>query len=128
MYPADTDDVNRSHGPLAAKINVLNGVPQMNQYATVEEMQHLTSGEVTQLSKGHSELTMAHVDCNTGPLLWHTPAASRCLIMSFNTSSGPRQCVTSPSLPLKQETRSGRFALMNPTAIDRWSRRSGRWR
>jgi phospholipase C len=70
MYPADTDDVNHSHAPLAAKMNVVNGVPQMNQYVTVEEMQHLTNGEVTQLSKGYGELTMAHVDCNTIPLLW----------------------------------------------------------
>ena len=92
MYPADTDDVNHSHAPIVQKMDIVNGVAKMDQFATAEENQKLQSGQITQYSKGLGQLTMAHVDCNTIPILWQY--ASR-----FTLYDHVFQYFTGPSTP-----------------------------
>ncbi len=71
QYAADTDDVDHSHYRLISKIDVTGAGPQMDQYALVEEQKHYTSGPPTLQAKQYGELTMAHEDCDTIPLLWN---------------------------------------------------------
>ncbi len=89
MYPADTDDVNHSHAPLTAKMDIVNSVPKMDQFANIEELQHLTNGEITQKSKGYGELTMAHVDCNTIPFMWQYASRFTMFDHIFQYFTGP---------------------------------------
>jgi phospholipase C len=89
MYPADTDDVNHSHAPIVAKMDFSAGKPKMDMYAIVEEQQHLTGGEITQKAVGYGQLTMAHVDCNTIPLLWQYASRFALFDHIFQYFTGP---------------------------------------
>lgn len=75
VYPADTDSVNHSHVAYQTKIDVQGGVTRNDGYATTEEGVTLTNGvpnrTPTQAQKQMGELVMAHVDCNTAPVLWN---------------------------------------------------------
>jgi phospholipase C len=72
QYAADTDDVDHSHYRLIAKMDVTSNGPQMDKYALVEEQKHFTAGQMPSLeAKQYGELTMAHEDCDTIPLLWN---------------------------------------------------------
>jgi len=71
QYAADTDDVDHSHGGIVAKMDIVDGVPQMDRFAMVEEREHApASGDPTIAAKQFGELTMAHEDCDTVPFLW----------------------------------------------------------
>lgn len=89
MYPADTDDVNHSHGPIVQKMDIVNGVAKMDQFATVEEMNKEQSGMITQYSKGYGQLTMAHVDCNTVPISWQYASRFALYDHMFQYFTGP---------------------------------------
>jgi len=70
-YAADTDDVGHSHSAILSKMDVQNGVPHMDMYAMTEELDNYTPPAYPPLfAKQAGELTMAHEDCDTIPLLW----------------------------------------------------------
>lgn len=70
-YAADTDDVDHGHSAILGKMDVVNGVPKMDNYANYEELDNYTPPAFPPLyAKQAGELTMAHVDCDTIPLLW----------------------------------------------------------
>ncbi|HLI76353.1 MAG TPA: alkaline phosphatase family protein, partial [Acidobacteriaceae bacterium] len=76
LYPADTDSVNHSHTGYLQKIDFVNGVTKNDQYALTEEgltlnAQGQPSGTPSLKAKQMGELVMAHVDCNTAPVLWN---------------------------------------------------------
>jgi phospholipase C len=72
QYAADTDDVDHSHYRLISKMDVTSAGPQMDQFAMVEEQKHVVPGQLPSLqAKQYGELTMAHEDCDTIPLLWN---------------------------------------------------------
>ena len=75
LYPADTDSVNHSHVAYEAKIDLQNGVTKNDGYAITEEGVKLVNGipshTPTLAQKQMGELVMAHVDCNTAPVLWN---------------------------------------------------------
>jgi phospholipase C len=72
-YAADTDDVDHSHPRLISKIDVTGAGPQMDRYALTEEEKYIPPGTTlpTLQAKQYGELTMAHEDCDTVPLLWN---------------------------------------------------------
>ena len=75
IYPQDTDSVNHSHAAYETKIDVQNGITKNDGYAITEEGVTLTNGVPNRVptlaQKQMGELVMAHVDCNTAPVLWN---------------------------------------------------------
>ncbi|MBU6410821.1 MAG: phosphoesterase, partial [Verrucomicrobia bacterium] len=70
-YAADTEDIDHSHPRIDAKMDITNGVPQMDKFALVEERKYWTSGPDPSLkAKQMGELAMAYEDGNTIPFLW----------------------------------------------------------
>jgi len=70
QFAADTDDVDHSHPGLVAKMDIEGNVPKMDRYALTEERRFTKFGNPSLKAKQMGELTMAHVDCDTVPLLW----------------------------------------------------------
>ncbi len=70
QYAADTDDIDHSHPRIVAKMDVQNGVPQMDQFAVTEEKKYSPNGNPSLKAKQFGELAMAYEDCDTVPLLW----------------------------------------------------------
>ncbi len=66
------DLTDHSHPGLAAKIDVKNGVPQMDKFAFVEWHRYAGSGSVEgeAMGKQFARLVMAHIDCDTIPFFW----------------------------------------------------------
>jgi len=88
-YAADTDDIDHSHARTVAKMDVVNGVAQMDQYAVTEELKYSATGNPSQKAKGYGELSMAYEDCDTIPLLW--AYADRFVLFDnvFESMTGP---------------------------------------
>jgi phospholipase C len=75
LYPADIASVNHTHVGVARKIALdAQGVARNTEYALTEEGVTLTNGKPSKAPtlerKQFGELVMAHVDCDTAPLLW----------------------------------------------------------
>ncbi len=70
QYAADTDDIDHSHSRTIAKMNVVNGTPQMDRFALTEENKYSPTGKASLQAKQFGELAMAHEDCDTVPFLW----------------------------------------------------------
>src|SRR5271165_3831488 len=66
------DSTDHSHPGLAAKIDVKNGVPQMDKFAFIEWRRYAGSGSVEgeAMGKQFARLVMAHIDCDTIPFFW----------------------------------------------------------
>lgn len=70
QYAADTDDMDHSHTRLVAKMDIQNNVALMDQFAVTEELKYSPTGNPSLEAKQMGELSMAHEDCDTVPLLW----------------------------------------------------------
>lgn len=70
QYAADTDDMDHSHPRTVAKMDVQNGTAKMDMFAVTEELKYSPTGNPSLKAKQMGELSMAHEDCNTVPLLW----------------------------------------------------------
>jgi phospholipase C len=85
------DSVDHSHTGLATKINVVNGVPQMNQFSFDEYNKYAKAGNVASQKEGteFARVVMSHIDCNTIPFFWQY--ASRFVIFDniFATEDTP---------------------------------------
>jgi phospholipase C len=69
---ADLDDPGHTHPLLIAKMDIHDSVAAMDHFALAEEAAHTPPGGLPSLAaKQRGELTMAHVDCDTIPFLWH---------------------------------------------------------
>jgi phospholipase C len=66
------DSTDHSHTGLAAKLDVQNGVPQMDKFAFVEWSKYARSGSAQSeaMGKQFARLVMAHIDCDTIPFFW----------------------------------------------------------
>jgi phospholipase C len=66
------DSTDHSHAGLAAKIDVKDGVPQMDRFAFVEWYRYAHSGSAQgeAMGKQFARLVMAHIDCDTIPFFW----------------------------------------------------------
>jgi phospholipase C len=88
------DSVDHSNEGMAAKIHVVNGVPQMDGYAEREYHRHHIAGAIptpAQEEEGtqFARLVMSHVDCNTIPLFWHWAGRFTIFDNIFATEDGP---------------------------------------
>jgi phospholipase C len=85
------DSVDHSHTGLATKINVVNGVAQMNQFSLDEYNKYARAGNVASQKEGteFARVVMSHIDCNTIPFFWQY--ASRFVIFDniFATEDTP---------------------------------------
>jgi phospholipase C len=85
------DSVDHSHTGLATKINVVNGVAQMNQFSMDEYNKYAKAGNIASQKEGteFGRLVMSHIDCNTIPFFWQY--ASRFVIFDniFATEDTP---------------------------------------
>jgi phospholipase C len=70
QYAADTDDLDHSHPRLVAKMDLVNGVPQMDRFAYTEELKYSPTGNPSLQAKQMGELAMAYEDGDTIPFLW----------------------------------------------------------
>ena len=85
LYPADTDSVDHSHSGIDNSMDVVNGVSQNDRYALNEEGYTTSNGKIVTIdggvpvqsarrpslqSKQYGELVMAHIDCDTAPVMW----------------------------------------------------------
>jgi phospholipase C len=66
------DSVDHSHAGLAKKLHVVNGVPQMDQFALDEYARFAKPGNNASQAQGlqFSRLVMSHIDCDTIPFFW----------------------------------------------------------
>src|SRR5579883_2080084 len=66
------DSVDHSHTGLATKIHVVNGEPQMDQFAYDEYTRFASKGGAGNISTGtqYANLVMSHIDCDTIPFFW----------------------------------------------------------
>jgi phospholipase C len=92
QYAADTDDIDHSHVRMVAKMDVQNGLAMMDQFAVTEELKYSPTGNPSLKAKQYGELSMAHEDCDTVPLLW--AYADR-----FTLYDNVFQSMTGPSTP-----------------------------
>jgi phospholipase C len=66
------DSVDHSHTGLAQKIDIVNGTPQMDQFAYDEYSRFANIGGDANIAKGtqFARLVMSHIDCDTIPFFW----------------------------------------------------------
>jgi len=69
---SSVDSVDHSHTGLATKINVMNGKPQMDQFAYDEYTRFASKGGAANIAEGtqFARLVMSHIDCDTIPFFW----------------------------------------------------------
>ena len=88
-YAADTDDIDHSHPMIVAKMDIQNGVPQMDRFALTEEKKYVKSGNPSLVAKQMGELAMAYEDCDTIPLLWQYAGRFVLFDHVFQEMTGP---------------------------------------
>ncbi|MFN6481322.1 MULTISPECIES: phospholipase C [unclassified Nostoc] len=66
------DSVDHSHTGLATKLHVVNGKPQMDQFAYDEYTRFASKGGAANIAEGKqfARLVMSHIDCDTIPFFW----------------------------------------------------------
>lgn len=66
------DSVDHSHTGLATKLHVVNGKPQMDQFASDEYTRFASKGGAANIAEGKqfAHLVMSHIDCDTIPFFW----------------------------------------------------------
>jgi phospholipase C len=66
------DSTDHSHEGLAAKMDVKDGVPQMDKFAFVEWRRYARAGSARgeAMGKQFARLVMAYIDCDTIPFFW----------------------------------------------------------
>jgi phospholipase C len=67
------DSVDHSHTGLATKIDLVNGVAQMDKFAYDEYNRFASKGGAANISEGkqYANLVMSYIDCNTLPVFWN---------------------------------------------------------
>jgi phospholipase C len=71
-FAADLDDMDHSHPILVEKMHISEGSAAMDRFALAEEMKYVKPGEKpSRQAFQHGALPMAHIDCDTIPLLWN---------------------------------------------------------
>ncbi|THD45374.1 MAG: phosphoesterase [Bradyrhizobium sp.] len=67
------DSVDHSHKGLAAKLDVVDGVPRMDRFAADEYAKYAKPGNNMAQAQGaqFARLVMSHIDCDTIPFYWN---------------------------------------------------------
>ena len=89
QYASDTDDIDHSHPRIVAKMDLVGGTPQMDQFAVTEEKKYSPTGNPSLKAKQFGELAMAYEDGDTVPFLWRY--ANRFVLFDhiFQEMTGP---------------------------------------
>jgi len=87
--PWDLEDVNHAHNAMVNKMNIMNGVPRMDQFALVEESLYFTAQTPTLPAKQYGELEMAYIDGDTIPFMWNYASKFVLFDNVFQTIIGP---------------------------------------
>jgi len=88
-YAADLDDIDHAHSAIIAKMHIVDGVPQMDRFAMVEERRYSPTGIPRLKAKQFGELAMAHEDCDTIPFLWRYAKRFVLFDHMFQSMTGP---------------------------------------
>lgn len=85
------DSVDHSHKGLAAKLDVVNGAAQMDQFASEEYNRFAGKGGAVNNAKGtqYARLVMSHIDCDTIPFFWKWAANFTIFDNIFATEDTP---------------------------------------
>lgn len=88
-YASDTDDIDHAHPLIVAKMDILQGKPQMDRFAMTEEKKFSPTGNPSLKAKQFGELAMAYEDGDTIPFLWRY--ANRFVLFDhiFQLMTGP---------------------------------------
>jgi phospholipase C len=91
QHAADLDDIDHSHAGMARKMHLVDGKPQMDQFALIEQKKYIPPGATMPSLKARQfgELAMAYVDCDTVPLLWRYASRFTLFDAIFQTTIGP---------------------------------------
>ncbi len=89
LYAGTTADVDHSHPRIVAKMDIKNGVAQMDNFALVEERKHMEGATPSLAAKQWGELAMAHEDCSTIPFLWNYANRFTLYDHIFSSFTGP---------------------------------------
>jgi phospholipase C len=91
QHAADLDDIDHGHVRMADKMHLVDGKPQMDRFAAVEEKKYTPAGVNAPplKAKQFGELAMAYVDCDTVPLMWDYASRFTLFDNIFQTTIGP---------------------------------------
>ena len=103
LYPADTDSVDHSHAGIDNDLDVdADNVPHNDRYALNAEGLTTKNGTIVSLATGlpattpptlaqkqKAELVLAHVDCDTAPVMWNYADRFTLFDNFFDTVIGP---------------------------------------
>ena len=66
------DSVDHSHTGLATKLHIVDGKPQMDQFAYDDYTRFASRGGANNIAEGRqfARLVMSHIDCDTIPFFW----------------------------------------------------------
>ncbi|MGI4788101.1 MAG: phospholipase C [Janthinobacterium lividum] len=89
QFASDLDDIDHSHSRIVAKMDIVGGRPQMDQFAVTEELKYSPTGSPSLKAKQFGELAMAYEDGDTIPFLWRY--ANRFVLFDhiFQQMTGP---------------------------------------
>jgi phospholipase C len=87
--PWDLDDVSHAHSAMVDKMNIVNGTPQMNEFALVQEELEFTGQTPTLKAVQYGELEMAYIDGNIIPFMWNYANKFVLFDNVFKTIIGP---------------------------------------
>jgi phospholipase C len=87
--PWDLDDVSHAHSAMVDKMNIVNGTPQMNEFALVQEELEFTGQTPTLKAVQYGELEMAYIDGNIIPFMWNYANKFVLFDNVFQTIIGP---------------------------------------
>src|SRR5208283_5448940 len=85
------DSVDHSHPGLAKKIHAVDGVPQMDGFASDEYTRFASKGGAANVAEGKqfARLVMSHIDCDTLPFFWHSAGRFTVFDNIFATEDTP---------------------------------------
>ncbi|MEJ1976715.1 MAG: alkaline phosphatase family protein [Acetobacteraceae bacterium] len=91
QHAADVDDVDHGHVRMADKMHLVDGKPQMDRFAMVEEKKYTPAGVNAPplKAKQFGELAMAYMDCDTVPFMWNYASRFTLFDNIFQTTIGP---------------------------------------
>lgn len=89
QFAADIGDADHSHEAMIGKMNIVNGVAHMDHYPQFEERHVGKDGLPSLRSVEKAELSMAHVDGDTIPILWRWAQRFTLCDHIFQVLTGP---------------------------------------
>lgn len=86
-----TDSTDHSHAGLSVKLDLADGVPRMDKFASEEYHRFADEGGAANEAKGtqYARLVMSHIDCDTIPFFWNWASHFTIFDNIFATENDP---------------------------------------